>query len=174
MNIRRTSVLVLGAISLLLLVATACGDDDDLGVDAQAAREAEASADGNATTADVEACALLTDAEASELLGAIVTSVEPMVIRTFDACEWANDESLPVQALQVGLFDFKASSQMLRDTAGALGDLEEVDGLGDEAVWNGSQLYILKGDLRMSIVPSRDGGRDQTLAAAGLVVPRLD
>jgi hypothetical protein len=167
-------MLVLGAMALLLLVATACGDDDNLGVDAQAAREAEASADASATTADVEACALLTEAEASELLGVTVTSVEPMVIRAFDACEWVNDESLPVQALQVGLFDFKASSQVLRDTAGALGELEEVDGLGDEAVWNSSQLYILKGDRMMSIFPSRDGGRDQAVAAAELVVPRLD
>lgn len=174
MSIRRVPLFLLAATTLLIVTAACGGDDDDLGVDPQAAREAEASADADATTADIEACALLTEAEASELLGATITSVEPMVIRTFDACEWVNDATLPIQALQVGLFDFKASSQVLNDTAGAIGDLEEIPGVGDEAYWNGNQLYILKGERMMSIFPSRDGGRDQAVAAAELVVPRLD
>lgn len=158
----------------ILLAACGGDSDDDLGVDPQAAREAEASANADATTEDIEACSLLSEDEASELLGVAVTSVEPTAIRTFAACDWINDATLPIKSLQVGIFDFTASSNLVKETAGALGELDEVSGIGDEAYWNGSQLYVRKGELMMSIFPSGDGGREQAEAAAKLVVPRLD
>ena len=164
-------------IAAAVFLAACGGGNDDLGVDPQAAREAEATEAANATREDIEACSLLTVEEAGELLGATVTSVEPMVIRVFSACEWVNDATLPVKALQVGIFDLEVDSDLFQESAGAGGsvELEEVAGIADEAYWTGlGQLYIRNGSLMVSIFPSRDGGREQAIAAAELVVPRLD
>jgi hypothetical protein len=171
LRLRWTATLALATIAL----AACGGGSDDLGVDPSAARASEAAANANATRADVEACSLLTEEEAGELLGLAVTSVEPVVIRVFRACEWVNDDSLPVQALQVGIFDFDVDSDRFRESAGAAGaaELEDVPGIADEAVWNGSQLYIRDGSLMLSIIPSRDGGREQAIATAAVVVPQL-
>jgi hypothetical protein len=166
-----TTTLVIAVIAL----AACGGGSDDLGVGASAPRASEVAANANATRADVEACSLLTEEEAAELLGLAVTSVEPVVIRVFRACEWVNDDGRPVQALQVGIFDFGVDSDRFRETAGATAttELDDIPGIADEAAWTGGQLYIRSGSLMLSIVPNRDGGREQPIAAAALVVPRL-
>lgn len=171
-RLRWTATLALATFAL----AACGGGSDDLGVDASAARASEVAANAHATRADIEACSLLTEEEAGELLGLAVTSVEPVVIRVFSACEWVNDDSLPAQALQVGIFDFEVDSDRFRETAGAAAtaELEDVAGIADEAIWTGDQLYLRSGSLMLSIFPSRDGAREQAIAAAALVVPRLD
>ena len=117
-------------IAAAVFLAACGGGNDDLGVDPQAAREAEATEAANGAREDIEACSLLTVEEAGELLGATVTSVEPMVIRVFSACEWVNDATLPIKALQVGIFDLEVDSDLFQESAGAGGsvELEEVAG----------------------------------------------
>ncbi|MDA0353145.1 MAG: DUF3558 family protein [Chloroflexi bacterium] len=173
---------------LVALVATvallaACGGGDDSG-DSDASPEAQTTAASGATVAATEVasadadrgevCALLTDDEVTELLGSSATTVEQSVSGPFVACQWAN-ETLPIQLLQIGTYDFDVDSEFFRETAGSFAtELEEVPGLGDEAVWTGDQLFIRQGELMISIIQSNGGGRDQAVAAAELAVPRLN
>ena len=167
-------------VTLLLATALAliaCGDADELGVDAAAARASEIAANAAVTAADLEACSLLTEGEAAEFLGVPVTSVDPLKIRTFQACEWSNDESQLIEVVQVGVFDFFVDSDLFREAASASGahELDQVPGVGDEAYWTGThELYVREGDRMFSVIPALAGDREQAAAIARLVIPRLN
>ena len=178
-----TALIALAAISF-----AACGSDSDDGdspatsvTEATPADASPADANGTGTvTPDGRdgsgPCSLLTDEEGNQLLGVTATSVEESVTGPFVACQWINDASLPIELLQIGTFDFDVDPDFFRETASAsdTGTLEEVAGLGDEALWDGIQLFIRRGELMISVIPSNSGGREQAIAAAELALPRLD
>ena len=176
-----TAAIVLAAISF-----GACGPDGDDGdppntstAQATQADASPADATSTAATEDREGdgpCSFLTEEEGNELLGVKATSVEESIAGPFVSCQWINDANLPIELLQIGTFDFDVDSDFFRETASAgdTGTLEEVDGFGDEALWDGAQLLIRRGELMISIVPSNSGGREQAVAAAELVLPRLN
>jgi len=162
--------------ALLILAAVllaACGSSEDPGVDPSAARASEVASTPGAA-GDIDACALLSEAEAAGFLGAPVTGTEPFKIRTFYACEWSAEAGVVDLVLQVGVFDFSASSAVFTDAASAAGDPEPMSGVGDEAYWTAlHELYVRSGDRMFSVIPTTPGDRDQAAEVARLIVPRL-
>ncbi len=174
MAVSRKSILaIVGSLAVLAALSlAACGSPDDPGVDAAAARAAEA-----ATLPGLEVCSLLTEDEAAEFLGVPVTYVDPFKIRTFRACEWSNDEGSLSEIVQVGIFDFAVDSDLFREAASAAGatTVEQFPGVGDEAYWTGQhELYVRSGDRMFSVIPAIAGDRDQAAEIARLIIPRLN
>jgi hypothetical protein len=152
----RGVTLMLTQCALLLLVA--CGSDDG------AAKTA-------ATTADVpDPCALVTDADAEQALGAPISeSDRPSEANSeyMATCRYVapRGEGVAVMTIMVhGHENAHAGFRTLREQPF---EMEDVAGVGDEAFWMGDQLgtlYVLQGKVFFSIGGDLALGQAKSLA----------
>ena len=157
------------ALPILLLLAAACGGSSDAPAD-QAATPPAPPAAPRATSA-AGMCALLTQAEAEEILGKAPAAPEP---QPNGSCSYSTGEimiaPLPKSFSSASEFREFAQSEVKRtnDRAKqAIMTYEPVD-LGDAAFYDSFSLHILKGGQVLTIVAEKS----RALRIAAKALPR--
>lgn len=180
----------------LVLVVAGCGGDDDSdggggngGSDAAQATntpsgnsggetpEATATDSEGGNDADFHACSLFTGAEMSEAIGAQVADGRDYLATAAKAtnCVWEGDVVIYIEVL---LEDGPSWYDAIH-IVDAEDDVEEVEGLGDEALWNEflGTLDVIEGDRFISIQPlvgfSELDSKEVALELAPLTLERL-
>lgn len=152
------------------VAAAACGGDD-----AAPSGSPSSSASSSSSTA-VDACALVTQAEADRALGAASKQDRPSeanIPPRLSTCRYTapRGEGLAVMTVMLRIgssaAEAKSSFQGTRDVA----PTEAVANLGDEAFWLADQLYVLKGMRSMTL--AGDIQKDTAEQLARTAVERL-
>lgn len=184
---RLALVLPLALIGAVLWTACGGDDDDDSGGGADTASTARPGDGGSDATAtsdsgggssnggDLDVCGLVTQAQAAEILGEPVGEPEPGSAGPFTYCSYMASAEMSFSSIQVGYFEmefgereFATMSRQLTD------DPEEIDDLGDEAVWDGAQVLVRIGDRVYSAIASDpDLGGPLTAREASIDLARL-
>ena len=169
---------------LALLGLAACGREDVPATDTPASeptQEASAGDESSATAAatPVEAdCPWLTDAEATEILGAPVTVTQPAGNQA--VCDVPYVSGVPGVGLVVREGGF--TLDQTRSPFESMGTAETVEGLGDEASWivqteTQRYLFVAKGDnvvqVTMSTAMPRTDLKEKGEAIARAVLTHL-
>lgn len=125
----RKTWLLTGAAVMVMLLGAGCGDAPAAGADPAAADVAQAD-EGGGNVPQVDACALLTDAEVSAMIGKQVTGV-----RTNAGCGWRTQADTPVSHLVLSVNPGEGDIEWDATALGEVGNqtFERVEGLGDEA-----------------------------------------
>lgn len=138
----------------------------------------------NQPKAAFDPCTLLTKEDAEAALGASVKKVTPQGLSTADTCQYLREKAenlaqagesvtLQVHFGSGKLFDsyVKEAEQSFETRA------QQVEGVGDKAVFNGGQFIVLnKNDFFIVTIGKRTSDREKLAAArvlAGKVVARL-
>ncbi len=182
--------LVLPLVLLGAVLWTACGggdddDDSDGGTDAVAtARAGDGGSDATATSdsgggssngGDLDVCSLVTPAQAAEILGEPVGEPEPGSAGPFIYCSYMAAAEMSFTSVQFGYFDQEFGEREFATMSGQLtDDPEEIDGVGDEAVWDSAQVLVRIGDRVYSAIASDpDLGGPLTAREASIELARI-
>ena len=110
-------------------------------------------------------CDIFTRAEAEQLLGKRVNvttmgSVEDLAQAEFVTCAYLTQEARPsgIALTLFGRHNAETARTLFQDTKAestAQNKFTAVDGLGDEAFWNGSMLFVRRGEQIIGIMGAR-------------------
>jgi hypothetical protein len=154
----------LALLGLLLLAACAGGGDDETGTPggtrAPAATGSPA-AEETATTAPqasdggLDPCALVTKADAEEVLGGSLNDPDRQTAGPFESCSYIGETMENYVQVQVSNDVYTADSfdDAMQFAAGQLDtELAPVSGVGDNAYWFADVLWVQKGSVTLDIL----------------------
>ena len=155
---RALAALFFLALSGLVLLA-ACGGDDEEATPSPGATQVPGvtqtpAATGEPAAGELDPCALVTQADAEEVVGATLSEPERQTVGPFETCIYGDDAGNYVQ-VQVGS-DVYTQSTFDDAMEGAAEQLdieaEPVSGLGDKAYWLAGVLWVQKGDVSLNLL----------------------
>lgn len=165
-------VTILGAVALSVLLLSACGGDDNGTTSATGSPGASATTGGTAS-----ACQLVTKEEAESVLGQAIdepTGADtPLGQKPGDilagflqsSCAYQATADKGVQAILTTITPVpgaptpktspRNAKEYYENLKSGFGDVQAVDGVGDEAYANGLGLNLMKGEVYMNVVVVR-------------------
>ena len=170
---RKQVVAALAVVTALAL--SACGggskSSGDKNSDQASATTAAASASGTQTSATIDPCTLLTQAELAAAFGGTEFGAGEKTDHSDkpqggSQCTWASTSETPAKTFSVSFVSDATIAESLRkagQTASKLyydsaslakqgSDYELISGLGDQAFRSGSRLVVLRGDVQLSFM----------------------
>lgn len=180
-----TFALNIGSCALITLFAAACGSNPE-----QSAAPAPPAANAPAPTAARDACTLITEEEAAQILGSPARLTPRSASATRTACDYITEkyETFSLEVIWSGAEDdiktARAAAPAATAAAGGAQDkvvneamgLSRVDKLGDEAYFSRRALsYVRKGDVLLVFQNAglNDRAREQWEALARAALARL-
>jgi hypothetical protein len=133
----------------------------------------------SSTPASGDACSLITDEEVAAVIGVPVTRNEPATQTGAIGCVKGTDRNADVaKGAFVSYSQFTVGGEQVLDQFGSESDAEEVTGLGDRAVFEASAgLVFFSANGKVASMQvfkfGQVGGRDEVIALAKLLLPRL-
>ena len=158
---------LIAALFLLAVISAACGGDDGNADDPAATppetTEApeQASPADQSRTADIDVCALLSDAEISAVLGATLPSEASEPAGPFTGCSWGTGTLI----VQIAPADSLILAPGEEDCPSA--------GLGDDSVVCEGRVKFLTNGIHASVQTIESVSDDQLLALATTLLPKL-
>ena len=178
----------LAMLSAALLLSACGGGNTSTGDKTQPAAKAATAAttrtsptptaQASPTGAEIDPCALVTRAEVEAAVGATVLDPKPERLANLASCSF-HDPAAPIFSLaSVNVFAAASESdaQEIFDLAkGNAADVQEVDGLGDDAYWDDilGTLQVLEGTYEISVDVASGEGADQRRAAEDIAARAL-
>ena len=185
-NGRRLPLKALAALFFLtlsgLVLLAACGGDDEESTATPAATQttsgtqapAETASPGAEETAtappqasggEIEPCALVTQADAEEILGVSLGEQERQTVGPFETCIYGD---VTGNYVQVQVSDAVYTESTFDDAMQAAAEqvdieAEPVSGLGDKAYWLAGVLWVQKGDVSLNFLVQTPGLTDLRL-----------